>query len=168
MSIPVYEMEKILKKENDLYNKIYSIEKEKSDAIFDRNGNKIKKLSLDQEIIIQKISVLESRREKEIEKYKISNNLEDITESLSLKDIVRSMDEDSAHHLLRLGMELKDNLIKLHNLQIVNKKMISVNMEFYNILLSNLKENNSGESGYGNNGKEDSVNSNPVFVNKTA
>ena len=161
-------MEKILQDQKDIYCEIYFIEEKKSEAILNKNGMLLEQLSRDQEQKLHSVELLEKNREKQIEKYILLNNISDLPQRPTLQDIIHSMDEDSSHHLMRLGMELKRLLNKLKHLRETNNTLIQDNLDFYNILLSGLRNENSIDSGYGNDGKEDMKVSNPVLFNQTA
>jgi len=164
---PVIDLEKILTKELELYARLYSLENAKSEAIIEREGKLIESLSIEQESLLSDLSRLEMKREAVIDEYANSNDLRDFSGALTLRDIVLSMDEDSSHHLLRLGMELKNSVVELSRLQKTNEQLIRDNLEFFDILLSGLREENSLSAGYGNNGKEDSrVASSMIFNQK--
>jgi len=164
----VIEMEKILIKENDIYTRILEVEDTKGEAILDRNGEKLQKLVESQESLIGEIEKLESRRVACIESYIKNNNLHDMGKDLSLKEVVASMNEDSAQHLLTLGMDLKKKLLRLQEKQQLNMKLLEDNMEFFNILISGLRDSSSMKSGYGSDGKEEETITNPVLFNLRA
>ena len=165
---PVIQLERILKEQNDLYDKIYDLEKNKSDAIMNKDGNSLENYSKEQENLLEKILKLENERATHIEDYVKYCKIDDVSSDITLKQIILSMDEDSSHHLLRLGMELKDKLIKLQELQDTNTILINDNIEFYNILISSLKSSTSIKSGYSSEGKEEEKVTNSVLFNQQA
>ncbi|MCP4135972.1 MAG: flagellar protein FlgN [bacterium] len=167
MMQPVIELKRILKAECELYENIYSLEEEKSEAILEREGRLLESLSRDQELLIAQIDILEHEREVQIENYRKINNLDDLGRDISLKDIAYSMNEDSSQQLLQYGMDLKAILLKLQSKQATNKKLIDDNMEFFNLLMSGIRENSSEKAGYGSDGKEKSRVANPVMFNQT-
>ncbi len=165
---PVIEMEKILSREIELYEDLYKLEIEKSEAIIRKEWDVVEKLAARQETGLSEIDLLEKRREDLIEDYRRTNNLDDFSRNITLKEIVLSMDEDSSHHLLRLGMDLKDIMNKTSHLVKTNDTLLHDNREFFNILMSGLKTG-GGQAGYGNDGKEENMKiSNPVLFNQTA
>lgn len=167
MKDPVIGMEKLLVDEKNLYKKIYSIEEKKSSAIIERDGKLLEKLSLEQEKLLSAISCHETRREKLIENYRKMNKLINMREDISLKDIAQSMDIKSSSALLKEGKELKDVLLKIGNLQDINKRLLNDNLEFFNILFSGLKSSTSIQSGYGRDGKEEDRIADSIVINKT-
>jgi flagellar biosynthesis/type III secretory pathway chaperone len=165
---PVIEMEKILSREIELYEDLYRLEIEKSEAIIGKEWDVVENLSARQETGLSEIDSLEKTRERLIEEYRKINNLDDLSRSITLKEIVLSMDEDSSHHLLQLGMELKEIMNRTSSLVKTNDTLLHDNMEFFNILMSGLK-NNRGQAGYGNDGKEENLKvSDPMIFNQTA
>ncbi len=165
---PVIEMEKILQEELNIYEQIYFLEEQKSDAIIARDGKKMESISLDQEKLLKKIEKYEKKREKQIELYRTSNKLDEQVMPATLKNVVHSMDEDSAHHLLRIGLDLKNLLVRMNRLQRNNEKLIHDNLEFYDILVSGLRSSNSMESGYDRDGCEEEKISGSMIFNQTA
>ncbi len=168
MLSPVIELEKILIEEKRLYEEVYSIEYEKSESIIARDGKTLEKLSIKQESLIFEITNLEDKRKKEIERYIHLNKIRDFKSDASLKEIVQSMDEDSSSHLLRIGLELKNTILKITEKQKLNSSMTADNLEFFNMLLSGLRTGSSLDAGYGMNGKEDARSIRPLIFNKTA
>ncbi len=165
---PVIDMEKILSTEIELYERIHRLENEKSEAIIQKNWEMVEQLSISQDRGLVEIDSLEKDREKLIEEYRRINNLDDLARDVTLRDIILSMDEDSSHHLLQLGMELKDIMNKTSNLVKSNDILLNDNMEFFNILMSGLK-NNRVRTGYRKDGKEENLKStDPVLFNQTA
>ena len=57
----VIAMTKILKEETDLFEKLCSLEKSKTEAIIEHNAKLIESISLEQEAILGRISALENR-----------------------------------------------------------------------------------------------------------
>ncbi len=163
---PVIDLEKILKTELELYGHLYILEEKKSEAIIEREGKILESISTEQETTLVKLARLEEKRQKAIDEYVNINNLHDFAGALTLRDIVLSMDEDSSHHLLRFGMELKEMVLELSRLQKTNEQLIHDNLEFFNILLSGLREENSLSAGYSNNGKENSRIANSMIFNQ--
>lgn len=165
---PVIEMERILSREIELYEDLYELEIDKSAAIIQKEWDVVEKLSVRQETGLSEIDLLETSREKLIDDYRRTNNLDDLAREITLKDIVLSMDEDSSHHLLQLGIDLKDLINKTSNLVKTNDTLLHDSMEFFNILISGLKDNR-GRAGYGNDGKEENLKvSAPALFNRTA
>ncbi len=165
---PVIEMEKILKEELEIYEQIYALEEQKSEAIMERDGKRLESISLNQERFLKLVERCEKRREEQIEHYRRSNNLDDLIMPATLKNVVHSMDEDSAHHLLRIGLDLKNLLVKFSKLQENNEKLIHDNLEFYDILISGLRNSNAMESGYDQDGCGDEKVKGPILFNQTA
>ncbi len=165
---PVIEMEKILSREIELYESLFNLEIDKSEAITRKDWRSVENISLRQEKELSEIDLLEKKREKLIQEYRKLNNLDDLTREVTLRDIILSMDEDSSHHLLRLGMDLKSVMNRTSDLVRTNGTLLHDNMEFFNILMSGLKTNR-GQAGYGNDGKEENLkSSHPVLFNQTA
>lgn len=165
---PVIEVEKVLKAEKKLYEEILELEQNKSDAIMNKDGKKLEEIAARQEFVLSEIDRQEKKRVLEIEKYIKQNNLHDHPDGITLRSIITSMDEDSSHHLLVLGMDLKKLILEIKSIKETNETLLYDNLEFFKILLSGLKSEGSIDSGYGKNGKEDAKISNSVLFNQTA
>jgi len=165
---PVLEMEKILADQREIYGRIFIIEEKKSDAIMKRDGKILEKICHEEERLIARVTALEEKRNMKIQEYARLNGLDDQPARITLQDIIHSMDEDSSHHLLRLGMELKTLLLRISGLHETNSRLISDSVEFYNILLSSLKKSSSIELGYTRDGRENGKIAGSVIFNKTA
>jgi len=167
MENPVVALEKVLSREKELYESICSLESTKKEAIITRDGRTLERLSIDQERILVEVQQLEKRRSRLIDEYSYKCRLNDLGRDITLSDIVASMDEDSSLHLMRIGMDLKDALVRLKNLQELNGNLLKDTMEFYQILLSGLKNGISEEAGYGRDGKEEGRIAGSILFNKT-
>jgi flagellar biosynthesis/type III secretory pathway chaperone len=163
MESPVLELERILKNEINIYEKIASIEEEKTDAILSRDGTEIELFAAKQEQLLDEIAVLEKKRTESIEKYRQDHHYDDVNPSL--RDVIRIMDEDSALCLMRCGMELKKTMLRIQSLSETNSRLIEDNMEFFNILLSGLK--NSSSVGYTRDGSTSHLGKGSYLFNKT-
>lgn len=164
---PVARIEKILLEETELYSELYGLEEGKSAAIIERNGKLLESVSQKQEQLLGRIAVLEAAREKHITEYAEINRLDDLPRAVTLRDIVLSMDEDASHRLLRAGMDLKKLLLRLDSLNKTNRTLIEDNLEFFNILLSGLKNTVSVNVGYSDRGLEKPKVGGSLLFNKT-
>jgi len=158
----------IIDREKALYEDIYELELKKSDAVIKRDGSFIEKICTSQELIVSEVAKLESAREKELKKKSSSLGMLHQTESLTLKQIADNYKGKSGAKLIKSGTELKTLLIKLRTLQKHNEKIIKDNMEYFEIMLSGIKNSSSIKSGYGCDGKEESRVANPILFNQTA
>lgn len=164
---PVARIEKILLEETELYSELYGLEEGKSAAIIERNGKLLESVSQKQEQLLGRIAALEAAREKHITEYAEINRLDDLPRAVTLRDIVLSMDEDASHRLLRAGMDLKKLLLRLDSLNKTNRTLIEDNLEFFNILLSGLKNTVSVNVGYSDRGLEKPKVGGSLLFNKT-
>jgi hypothetical protein len=165
MESPVHELERILKNEIDIYDELASIEAEKTGLILARDGMGLESYAQKQEHLLMEISELEKKRQETISRYREEYHLDET--AVSLHDVVRNMDEDSALRLMRCGMELKKNVLRMQSLSETNGKLIEDNMEFFNILLSGLKNSVSLHTGYTREGSSARVTGGSLLFNKT-
>jgi len=168
MMKPVLDLEAILNDEKQIYEEIYALEEKKEGAILDRDGRQLEKLSLIQEKLLENIAVLEKKRDRVIEDYIRVNNLPDISGTVTLQEMVRLMDESASRHFSQLGMDLKNILRRLSSLQHTNEILIKDNIDFFNMLMSGLRNSTSIQAGYNSAGKENSKTAGSLLFNKTA
>ncbi|HEY1405263.1 MAG TPA: flagellar protein FlgN [Spirochaetota bacterium] len=166
MESPVLELERILHAEIELYDKIASLEEGKTDAILSRDGAEIETCSKEQEKFLSAIATLEVKREESIEKYRTMNHLDEV-QTVSIHQLVLNMDEDSALRLSRCGLELKKTMLRIKSLSDTNMKLISDNLEFFNILLSGLRSSASFHNGYTRDGERTQKLKGALLINKT-
>ncbi len=165
---PVIELEQILGEELTRYEELYSLEEEKSERIIQRNGAAMEEISERQEDLLEEVTRLEEKRLSMIQEYSRINNLRDMGRDLSLRDVILSMDEDSSAHLSRLGMELRRLLVKLDRLRKNNERLIQDNLDFFEILVSGLRNETALSGGYGRDGREEEKVSSSLVINHTA
>jgi hypothetical protein len=158
----------ILEREKEIYEKICHIEEKKSEAIMERDGKVIEELSLSQEKFLKEIEGLENERIALMKKYKNVFLTEQNKSEITLQDIIESIDSKQGKILQQSGVELKDVLTKVGRVQDLNSQLLMDNMEFYDIIISGLKNSSSIGTGYGSDGKEQVGTINPVLFNITA
>jgi flagellar biosynthesis/type III secretory pathway chaperone len=161
-------IENILKEITVLYEKVYEDEILKQDAIISRDGKELEHIAVRQELVAREIERLESARNDNVADFIKNFRLDVVAGQVTLKDIVRCMDEDSSHRLLRLGMELKDLMLRLQKLQKNNAALVGDSMQFYTLLLDGLKESAAVKTGYDRRGEEKSKVTGSLLINKTA
>ncbi|MBN1532624.1 MAG: flagellar protein FlgN [Spirochaetes bacterium] len=168
MKNPVAALEQVLSREKELYEEIFTLETGKKDAILKRDGKTLERLSTEQEKRIAEVQRIEESRIGIIERYRAMERLDDLPREISLRDVVGSMDEDSSKRLMRIGVDLKDLLCRLRDLQDMNGTLLNDTMEFYRILLSGIRSGVSLDSGYSKDGREEGKVAAPVLFNQTA
>jgi hypothetical protein len=161
----VFKLENIMNLEREIYQEIFNIEENKSEAIMKKSGKVIEELSVSQEKLLGKIESLENERIKLMESYKKTHKLHPTHGDITLQDIIDTSDSKTAFSLKETGIELKKILLKVKSIQDLNSRLIKDNMEFYDILISGLKNSSTLRSGYGSDGKEKGRVFNPVLFN---
>jgi len=161
----VLKLENILKHERDIYQEIFNIEESKTEAIIQKDGRAIEELSVRQEKFLGKIESLEKERVKLMEGYKKLSRLNLNGDEITLQDIIDSAGAEPASGLKKAGIELKKVLLKVKNVQDMNTRLLKDNIEFYEILITGLKNRSTLRSGYGSDGKEKGRVFNPVLFN---
>lgn len=155
----------ILNLQKDVYHDITLIEEEKRGAIMKRAGKSIENLSVMQEKLLTEVDSLERERLRLMDNYRKFALLHQPGNEITLLDIIDSVDGKSAKALSDAGERLKKVLKKLKNVQEVNSVLLRDSMEFYEILLSGLKNSSTIKSGYGSDGRENVKSFNPVLFN---
>jgi len=161
----VFKLENIMNLEREIYQEIFNIEENKSEAIMKKSGKVIEELSVSQEKLLGKIESLENERIKLKDSYTKTQKLNLPHGDITLQDIIDSSDSKTAFPLKEAGIELKKILLKVKSIQDLNSRLIKDNMEFYDILISGLKNSSTLRSGYGRDGKEQGRVFNPVLFN---
>ena len=165
MNYLIQELIGILEHEKEIYEKIFRIEQEKSEAIINRDGKVIAELSLLQERFLKEIEKLENERIVLMKRYETISIIEQNRVEITLQDIMKSIDDTEGEILRQSGVELKEILLKVSRIQELNSQLLMDNMEFYDIIISGLKNSSSMRLGYGSDGKGKAGGSNPVLFN---
>lgn len=168
MPLPVSELETILKKQMYIYSEILVCEEKKGEAIISKNGKVIQEISALQEKLIKSVEALEAERMDLVRMHFTRNKSSNNAETVTLKEIAASVDSKKGHSITRQGEELKSLLLKVRAKQENNFSMLKDNMEYFDILISGLKNSSSVRSGYDRDGKEDERVMNPVLFNQRA
>ena len=165
MNVLIQELISILEHEKEIYEKIFHIEEEKSEAIINREGKVIEKLSSSQEKFLKEIEGFENERIALMRRYKSLSKIKQNRVEITLQEIIDSIDSTQAEILKQAGIELQETLLKVIKVQGLNSQLLMDNMEFYDIIISGLKNSSSIKSGYGSDGKEKAGVINPVLFN---
>ena len=165
MNSSIRELVLILEHEKKIYDKICNIEEKKSEAIIERDGRLIQELSLSQEKLLKEIEGFENERIAHMKMYKSLSKMKHNRGEITLQDIIDSIDGTQAEILRQAGIELKETLLNVTKVQELNSQLLLDNMEFYDIIISGLKNSSSIRSGYGSDGKEKAGIINPVLFN---
>lgn len=168
MPSAVKEIERILIMQNSEYCEILKLEQGKGDAIIAKNGRLIQEISGKQDRILKNVESLEMERLAIISRYFPQLAGENDRGNITLKDIAASLDSASSERILKLGSELKTLLLKVKAKQETNSAMLKDNIDYFDILISGLKNSSSLKSGYDRDGKEDERVVNPVLFNQRA
>ena len=153
----------ILTTEAEIYEKVASIEEEKTSAILCRNGRELEDCVREQERLLSEIAALEEKRARTVALYAKSST----PEKVSLDELVGGMNKDDARKLMRCGHELKKVMLRVSSLSDTNRRLLEDNIEFFNIMLSGIKNQASIQGGYTRVGGTDQVMHKPLLFNKT-
>lgn len=164
----ISEVERILLSEFALYKKICELEEKKGEAIIQRNGNLLEKLSMEQEKILSSIIELENQRAKCLEQFKRENHIADSKKEITLADILANVDEISAKRLRKISEDLKELLYKIRAFAQTNEKLARDHIEIFSLLLKEIKSKFSLHTGYNKEAVEHCTIDNPLIINRTA
>jgi flagellar biosynthesis/type III secretory pathway chaperone len=165
---PAADLENILSEQKRIYDELFHMEEQKTSVIMDRSGSGLERISMEQERLLEELSGFEKKRATLAADIIRLRNLKVQSESVTLGDIIRSMDGAESGDLMRRGLELKETILRLQRLQSTNERLINDNMELFNLLLSGIKNTTSIRSGYDSGGRENRKTSGSVLFNKTA
>jgi flagellar biosynthesis/type III secretory pathway chaperone len=146
MANPVSEMERILREEIRMYAGLLDLEEGKSGAIVRKDGKALESVTARQEALLVRLASLEESRKKCIAA--CAHGSKGLSRNASLSEIARLAEEDVARRLLEAGGELRRLTVKLDSLFKTNNRLIRDNLEFFDRLLSGLKESVSVHAGY--------------------
>ena len=135
----VHNIENILRRELELYEKVCDLEEKKGEAIISRDGFLLESLSSEQETILNAILELEAQRNELIIVYKKERKLDDLSREITLRDIIRSLNEDLANRIYQLGVDLKALLYKIQSLAETNEKLARDHIEVFALMLKEIK-----------------------------
>lgn len=122
-------------------------------------------MSSNQEKLLFKIEALEVEREKLLSVLSAETG---IRQGATLVEFTSGVSIGDSAGIMKSGSALKNVILKLKDKQEANKKLLRDNIEFFEILISDLKNSSSLRSGYGSDGKEKSRVVNPVLFNTKA
>ncbi len=160
------DMEKILKDELGIFEKLYALEEQKTGAILEHKGTLLEKISRDQEGLISKIHSLESERLIKMEACKVPGHIG--KENATLRAYIESIGSAGRDAVAETGKRLGTLISKLNGLLETNGILITDNMEYYKILLTGLRANGTHDPGYSPDGREEDIPKQSVLFNQTA
>lgn len=146
-------IEEILAEELSMYEQIYEIEKKKGEAIINREAEMLSRLTVQEEECLSGITALEDERQKQISNYSRMNKIED-TDSVTLSKLVDDKKSRDFNALKNTGDRLKGVLEQIKDVQKVNEDMLIDNIEFYNLLFDDLRDQELSTGAYGSDGRE--------------
>ena len=161
----IVRLDNIMMQEKEIYDEIFNIEENKTEAIMNRDGKAIEELSSVQEKFLMKIDSMENERLQimhELGRYIGTVNHEG---EITLNDIINFFNGEYGAKLKETGSGLKKILISIKEIQDLNSRMMNDNVEFYDILISGLKNSSTLKSGYDKDGREKAKVFNPVLLN---
>jgi len=161
-----FEMGKILKDELIIFEKLFVLEEHKTSAILEHDGKLLERISRDQEVLLSNMQPLESERLKKMAACKKARHIK--KDKATLKDIAEAMGGANGANLATVGGKLAGLITRLNHLLEANRMLINDNMEYYNILLTGLRNNRTVDAGYSPDGKEEDIPKQSVLFNQTA
>jgi len=160
-------LERILLKEIEIYKLILYMEQNKQEAILQRDGALLDTLCLEQEEVLSQLDIWEIQRDQVLDNFQGVRRSAETDNKMTLKDIISLVGEHHGKRLMRYGDELKSLVLRLARLQDLNKRLIRDNMEYFNILMSEIRGNATVPSGYDRTGKEKGPVTGSLLFNQT-
>ncbi len=160
------DIEKILKDEFELFEKLYSLEELKTGAILEHKGKLLERISRDQEAMLLKLQAFEAERLKKMEAHGKAGHSPN--RHMTLKAFAESIGGTDSGALIATAVKLGGLINKFNSLLETNGVLITDNMEYYNLLLTGLRANGTHDPGYRPDGKEKEVPKQSVLFNQTA
>ena len=158
-------LEKIMLTEKEIYEEIYNIEENKTEAIISRDGKVIEELSSVQEKFLLEIDSVENERIKIMGKLCSCISPGRQAGNITFQELVNLLENEYAVKLRETGLGLKKILVRIKDVQDLNARLMRDNVEYYDILISGLKNSSSLKSGYDKDGREKAKVFNPVLLN---
>ena len=149
MSKNLVQLENVLSEELRIFSNILRLEREKSDAIINKNGALMQQLSKEQEDYLCKVAPVESTRKQITDEY-----LKNSSESKLTLSTIASIEGAADSALEEIGTLLSKTLDKIKSLQETNAKMINDNLEYFKKMMKSVRQSVSLETGYSRKGEE--------------
>ena len=151
-----------------IYSNILELETEKGEAITSKQGALIQEKTSSQDKLLRKVESLENERLSILKNEFITLSDDGDVRSITLKAVAAVTGNPYSDKIIEKGKELKSLLLKVKAKQEANAVILKDNMEYFDILISGLKNSSSIKSGYGSDGREREKIVNPVLFNKQA
>lgn len=165
MSAILKDLEHILSEEQRIFEEVYRLEEEKSDAIIERDGNLLQNISNSQEKNLTSIEPLELSRNQIINEFRRNHGLQS-GYFITLKDIVSTIGIED-EKVTELGKNLNKTLEKIKSLQETNSRLLNDNLQFYNTLVKEVKDSYTIKTGYSKEGTENEEVAGSLILNRT-
>jgi hypothetical protein len=136
----VDELSSIFKEEIQLYKELLKIENAKKDSIMKSEAKKLEDSTKKTMELIQKTSILESKRMKCISDIYDSAKLEKSGDVPVLTEFLNQIDRGSNYKLKGLANELKDTVRSLREKISINEKLLKTKQEIYSMSIDALKD----------------------------
>jgi flagellar biosynthesis/type III secretory pathway chaperone len=163
MSTAVFELERVLAQETDLYRDILSIEEAKQQAILSRNGRDIEAHTAREEKLIGSLTALETQRESLLGTLHRKSGFTPPT----LGEVLQKLDGRDADILAARGRELKKTVQAVRSLQETNRRLLQDNIDFFNMMLSGLRGDTGGTFAYTRSGMHANSGCTNLLFNQT-
>lgn len=147
-----------------LYGDLAVLEEKKTKTIENRDGEALDHITAREEEILQNISLLDEKREEYVRNWAGMRGVSD--HSSVTVSMIASENEDSG--LMEAALSLKKNVMKVKAVRDRNEKLIKSSLEFFDTLLSGIRESASLNTGYNMGGKENGRVMRSLLFNRTA
>jgi len=123
-----------LEKENDIYERLLSISRQKKDVIIDGKINELDSIIKMEGNLIMEVSKLEDEREKAVDD--LAKELGCKREELSISYLCSKVVDERTAHLKKIADTIGDTLKELKEINDLNGKLIEQSLEFINFSIN--------------------------------
>jgi len=159
----ILKLEKILFREKEIYEELYRLEEQKKEALLERDGKILDAVTAKEESLINEITLEESKR---LEALKLCGT--EFGSEASLSELAALADDSVSERLLFAGKGLKRAILTVINIKELNDRLMKDNMDFFNSILTGLRDTTSISAGYDSTGRENNKVAASLLFNKTA
>lgn len=129
MASIIEELITTLEQEKELYDKLIPLAEQKSVVIIENNLDGLAKVTDEEQVILDQLTVLENKRERCV--YNIKDVLNRMNETMNLDKIIGFLDKQPEHQgrLRKVHEELKDVTSRLKEMNLQNKSLIEESLD---------------------------------------
>lgn len=144
----------LLKEEQDLYNEILELAKEKRQIIIEGKIKELEQMTKREQRMISKLLGVEKKRSAAVERLVKELGIGPVN---NISELMGYLDEETTQAFIEIKMSLSDSVKKLSNENDVNSKLIGQSLEIIDFNMNLLASINNENVGYGSDADEKDV-----------